>query len=70
MQLQMKRRPIFTEVLLLNAVMVALAAAAASLVTGLSADHLELILIAVAAAAITCLLNVAIPAVASHRSRR
>lgn len=57
----MKRRPIFTEVLLLNAVMVALAAAAASLVTGLSADHLEkLILIAVAAAAITCLLNVAI----------
>ncbi len=57
----MKRRPIFTEVLLLNAAMVALAAAAAALATGFSAEHVEtLIVIAAAAAAITCLLNVAI----------
>ena len=57
----MKRRPIFTEVLLLNAVMVALATAGAALVTGFSTDHVEmLILIAGVAAAITCLLNVAI----------
>ena len=57
----MKRRPIFTEVLILNAVMVALAAASAAFVTGFSEDHLgRLILIAGAAAAITCLLNIAI----------
>jgi two-component system sensor histidine kinase UhpB len=57
----MKRRPIFTEVLLLNAAMVALAAAAAALVTGFSTDHIgTLALIAAAAAALTCLLNVAI----------
>ena len=57
----MKRRPIFTEVLLLNAIMVALATAGAALVTGFSTDHVEmLILIAGVAAAITCLLNVAI----------
>ena len=37
----MKRRPIFTEVLLLNAVMVALATAGAALVTGFSSDHIE-----------------------------
>ncbi|MCB8915765.1 MAG: sensor histidine kinase [Thermoleophilales bacterium] len=57
----MKRRPIFTEVLLLNAAMVALATAAAALTTGFSTDHVEtLILIAAAAAAVTCLLNIAI----------
>jgi two-component system sensor histidine kinase UhpB len=57
----MKRRPIFTEVLLLNAIMVALATAAAALATGFSSDHVEtLIVIAAAAAAITCLLNVTI----------
>lgn len=57
----MKRRPIFTEVLLLNAVMVALAAAAAALVTGISTDHVEqLILIAALAAGLTCLLNIAV----------
>jgi len=57
----MKRRPIFTEVLLLNAVMVAVATAAAALATGFSSDHVEkLVLIALAAVAVTCLLNVAI----------
>lgn len=57
----MKRRQIFTEVLLLNAVMVALATAAAALVTGFSTDHVEqLILIAALAAGVTCLLNIAI----------
>lgn len=57
----MKRRPIFTEVLLLNAVMVALATAGAALVTGFSTDHVEmLILIAAVAASVTCLLNIAI----------
>lgn len=57
----MKRQPIFTEVLLLNAVMVALATAGAALVTGFSTDHVEqLILIAALAAGITCLLNVAV----------
>ena len=57
----MKRRPIFTEVVLLNAIMVALATAGAALVTGFSTDHVELlVLIAGVAAAITCLLNVVI----------
>jgi len=57
----MKRRPIFTEVLLLNAAMVAIATAGAALVTGFSSDHIEqLLLIAAVAVAITCLLNVAI----------
>jgi len=57
----MKRQPIFTEVLFLNAAMVALATAGAALVTGFSIDHVErLILIAAVAAAITALLNVAI----------
>jgi len=57
----MKRRPIFTEVLLLNAVMVALATAGAALVTGFSSDHIEqLILIAAVAVAVSCLINVAI----------
>ena len=57
----MKRRPIFTEVLLLNAVMVAMATAGAALVTGFSTDHVELlVLIAGVAAAITSLLNVVI----------
>lgn len=57
----MKRRPIFNEVLLLNAVMVALATAGAALVTGFSTDHVEqLILIAGLAAGVTCLLNIAI----------
>lgn len=57
----MKRRPIFTEVMLLNAVMVALATAGAALVTGSSTDHIEqLLLIAAVAAGITCLLNVVI----------
>ena len=57
----MKRRPIFTEVLVLNAAMVALATAAAALVTGFSTDHIEtLLLIAAIAAGVTCLLNIAI----------
>jgi len=57
----MKRQPIFTEVLFLNAAMVALATAGAALVTGFSTDHVErLILIAAAAAGITALLNVAV----------
>lgn len=57
----MKRRPIFTEVVMLNAIMVALATAGAALVTGFSTDHVEmLLLIAAVAAAITCLLNIAI----------
>ena len=54
----MKRRPIFTEVLLLNAAMVALATAGAAVVTGFSTDHVELlVLIAGVAAALTGLLN-------------
>ncbi|MBN8866790.1 MAG: sensor histidine kinase [Solirubrobacterales bacterium] len=57
----MKRRPIFTEVLLLNAVMVALATAGAALATGFSSDHVgRLLLIAAIAAGVTCLLNVTI----------
>lgn len=57
----MKRRPIFTEVLVLNAIMVAVATASAALVTGFSTDHVEiLIVIALVAAGVTCLLNVAI----------
>lgn len=57
----MKRQPIFTEVLLLNAIMVALATAGAALVTGFSTDHVEmLILIAAVAAGITALLNIVI----------
>lgn len=57
----MKRRPIFTEVVLLNAVMVALATAGAALVTGFSTDHVEmLLLIAAIAAGVTALLNLAI----------
>ena len=59
--MSMKRRPIFTEVLVLNAAMVALATAAAALVTGFSTDHIEtLLLIAAVAAGVTCLLNIAI----------
>lgn len=57
----MKRQPIFTEVLLLNAVMVALATAGAAFATGFDTDDIELlILIAAIAAAVTCLLNIAI----------
>lgn len=57
----MKRQPIFTEVLLLNAVMVALATAGAAFATGFDTSDIELLLlIAAIAAAVTCLLNVAI----------
>ncbi|MDQ5895496.1 MAG: Oxygen sensor histidine kinase NreB [Actinomycetota bacterium] len=57
----MKRQPIFTEVLLLNAVMVALATAGAAFATGFDTSDIELLLlIAATAAAVTCLLNIAI----------
>lgn len=57
----MKRQPIFTEVLLLNAAMVALATAGAALATGFDTSHIELLLvIAAVAGGITCLLNIAV----------
>lgn len=54
-----KHRPIFTEVLTLNAVMVTVATVAAAIVTGLDWDHAERLipLVAVAVGA-TCLLNI------------
>jgi len=55
----MKNRPIFTEVLLLNAAMVTLATIAAALVTGLDSGRAEALIPLVAVAVgLTCLLNV------------
>ena len=57
----MKNRPIFTEVLLLNAAMVTLATIAAALVTGLDPGRaVALILLVAVAVGLTCLLNVAL----------
>lgn len=57
----MKRQPIFTEVLLLNAVMVALATAGAAFATDFDTSDVELLLaIAAIATGVTCLLNIAI----------
>lgn len=57
----MKHRPLFTEVLTLNAVMVAFATIAAALVTGLDWDHVEVLIPLVAVTAgVTCILNVAL----------
>jgi two-component system sensor histidine kinase UhpB len=57
----MKNRPIFTEVLLLNAAMVTLATIAAALVTGLDSGRAEALIPLVAVAVgLTCLLNVAL----------
>lgn len=57
----MKHRPLFTEVLTLNAVMVAFATVATAIATGLDWDRAELLIpmVAVTAGA-TCLLNVAL----------
>ena len=58
---RMKHRPLFTEVLTLNAAMVAFATVAAAIVTGLDRDHLQTLVILVAVTAgITCILNVAL----------
>lgn len=55
----MKHRPIFTEVLTLNAVMVTAATIGAAIVTGLGWDHAErLVPLVAAAAGLTCLLNI------------
>lgn len=55
----MKHRPLFTEVLALNAAMVAFATVAAAIVTGLDWDHVEVLVPLVAVTAgVTCLLNV------------
>lgn len=57
----MKHRPLFTEVLALNATMVAFATVAAAIVTGLDWEHIEVLVVLVAVTAgITCLLNVAL----------
>ena len=57
----MKHRPLFTEVLVLNAVMVAFATVAAALVTGLDWEHVEVLIPLVAVTAgVTCLLNIAL----------
>ncbi|MBK5231865.1 MAG: sensor histidine kinase [Thermoleophilia bacterium] len=57
----MKHRPLFTEVLALNAVMVAFATVATAIVTGLDWDHVEILVPLVAiTAGVTCLLNVAL----------
>lgn len=57
----MKHRPLFTEVLTLNAVMVAFATVATALVTGLDWDHIEVLIPLVAGTAgITCALNIAL----------
>lgn len=55
----MKHRPIFTEVLALNAAMVVFATVAAAIVAGLDWDHAEkLIPLVAVTAGVTCLLNV------------
>ena len=57
----MKHRPLFTEVLALNAAMVAFATALTAIVTGLDWDHAEILIPLVAVTAgVTCLLNVAL----------
>ncbi|MCB0827494.1 MAG: sensor histidine kinase [Solirubrobacterales bacterium] len=57
----MKRRPIFTEVLILNAAMVTLATIGAATVAGLGwGDTEALVLLAAVAVGLTCLLNVAL----------
>jgi len=57
----MKHRPLFTEVLTLNGVMVAFATIAAALVTGLDWEHVEVLIPLVAVTAgVTCLLNIAL----------
>ncbi|HTU14564.1 MAG TPA: sensor histidine kinase [Solirubrobacterales bacterium] len=57
----MKHRPLFSEVLTLNAFMVAFATIATAIVTGLDWDHVEVLVPLVAATAgITCLLNIAL----------
>jgi len=57
----MKHRPLFTEVLTLNAAMVALATVATAIVTGLDLDRVEVLIPLVAVTAgITCLLNIAL----------
>ena len=58
---RMKHRPLFTEVLTLNAVMVAFATTATAIVIGLDWDHIQTLAILVAiTAGITCILNVAL----------
>lgn len=57
----MKHRPLFTEVLALNAAMVAFATALTAIVTGLDWDRAEILFPLVAVTAgVTCLLNVAL----------
>lgn len=57
----MKHRPLFTEVLALNAVMVAFATVLTAIVSGLDWDHVEILVLLVAVTAgVTCLLNVAL----------
>ncbi|MBK8294875.1 MAG: sensor histidine kinase [Solirubrobacterales bacterium] len=57
----MKHRPLFTEVLALNAVMVAIATIATAIVTGLDWNHVEILIPLIAVTAgIACLLNVAL----------
>ncbi|MDQ2621710.1 MAG: sensor histidine kinase [Actinomycetota bacterium] len=57
----MRHRPIFTEVLVLNALMVTAATVGAAIVTGLSWDHAErLIPLVAVAVGVTCLLNIAL----------
>jgi len=56
-----KHRPLFTEVLTLNAIMVGFATVATAIVTGLDWEHAEIVIPLVAVTAgITCLLNVAL----------
>jgi len=57
----MKHRPLFTEVVTLNAIMVGFATIATAIVTGLDLDQVETLIPFVAVTAgITCLLNVAL----------
>jgi two-component system sensor histidine kinase UhpB len=57
----MKHRPLFTEVLTLNAIMVGFATVATAIVAGLDWDHVETLIPLVAVTAgVTCLLNVAL----------
>jgi two-component system sensor histidine kinase UhpB len=57
----MSNRPIFTEVLLLNGIMVSLATVAAALFSGLDMDHVEwLVPLVVISVALTVMLNVAL----------
>lgn len=57
----MKHRPLFTEVLTLNAIMVAFATVATAIVTGLDWEDAEVLIPLVAVTAgVTCLLNIAL----------